>query len=137
MKAGWIVALVYLLCIMAPTLSYALPGGAAVPCATMQDMLIASSHMHGETAHDHSMHMMSNLDDRSERADDVMSDNVPSEKGAHIAGGQCCALMCIGGMPASFHDVTLLAGPSMAAMSGVYRMSVGTGPSVNDRPPIA
>lgn len=29
-KAGWIVALVYLLCIMAPTLSYAMPGKQAV-----------------------------------------------------------------------------------------------------------
>src|SRR5216684_2965451 len=35
LRAGWIVALVYLLCVLAPTLSFALPGSRAVtPCLT-------------------------------------------------------------------------------------------------------
>jgi hypothetical protein len=35
LRAGWIVALVYLLCVLAPTLAFALPGSRAVtPCLT-------------------------------------------------------------------------------------------------------
>jgi len=33
LRAGWFVALIYLLCVLAPTLSFALPGSQAVaPC---------------------------------------------------------------------------------------------------------
>src|SRR3977135_495532 len=42
LRAGWLLALVYLLCVLAPTLSFALPGSqAAAPC------LIDASHMPG------------------------------------------------------------------------------------------
>lgn len=36
LKAGWLVALAYLFCVLAPTLSFALPGGHATPyCLTL------------------------------------------------------------------------------------------------------
>src|SRR3981081_4794685 len=40
LKAGWLLALVYMLCVLAPTISFALPGSQAVaPC------LIDASHV--------------------------------------------------------------------------------------------
>jgi hypothetical protein len=56
MRAGWIVALIYLLCVLAPTISYALPGKHAVaPCLADENHVPGVVHWHNEmpTQHAH------------------------------------------------------------------------------------
>ena len=101
MKAGWIVALVYLLCVMAPALSYALPGEHAVPCMSMGGLMAGAMQMHDEAVqpthvhlygqvHDHSpAHAMAMSGDEPSSMPSLMdSDEAPAHKGAHATSGQ-------------------------------------------------
>ena len=150
-KAGWFVALIYLLCIMAPTLSYALPGErTVVPCMSMESAMPSSMHMHGQDVqpihayigdhiHDHSAHAMAMADDvdQSLMAAAIASDETPSKKGAHSTGGQCCAQMCVSAMPASLVDFARPAIPTLVRIAVIYRAVADNAPAVHYRPPIS
>lgn len=148
-KSGWLAALIYTLCIVAPTLSCALPDGqAAGPCASLHDAMAALPHnatlvsaIGEETSHDHSMHgdiPGSDAHDMSAMADDDMSSRSGHAKTSpHTASGQCCALMCVGGLPTVLHEITLPTAHAVATVFAVRCMSAGPAPSVNYRPPIA
>jgi hypothetical protein len=151
MKAGWIVALVYLLCVMAPALSYALPGEHAVPCMSMGGLTSGAMQMHDEAVqpmhahldgqmHDHSpAHAMAMSDDEpSSMVSSFMeSDEVPAHKGPHSTGGQCCAQMCVSAMPASLYDIAMPPMPTVVRIVTAYRAAADNAPAVHYRPPIA
>jgi hypothetical protein len=73
LRAGRLVALVYMLCILPPTLSFALPGSHAVsPCLTDANHVPGMMHVHAQapTAHLHADghmhdHVMAHSDDRA------------------------------------------------------------------------
>jgi hypothetical protein len=135
MKAGWIVALVYLLCVMAPTLSYALPGEFAVPCMSMGGLMSDSMQMH-----DHSpAHAMAMSDDheRSSMSAAMDGEEAPSNKGPHTTSGQCCALMCVSAMPAPLFDFAMPPVPTVVRIATGYRAAADNAPAVQYRPPIA
>src|ERR1700730_1967517 len=47
LRAGWLISLIYLLCVLAPTVSFAWPGSRAVsPCLTEAAHLSGVVHMH-------------------------------------------------------------------------------------------
>ena len=154
-KAGWFVALIYLLCIMAPTLSYALPGERiVVPCISMESAMPSSMHMDGqdvrpmhahlgEQIHDHSAHFMAMAGDVDQSlmaaatGADMAGDEAPSKKGAHSTGGQCCAQMCVSAMPASLVDFALPTIPTLVRIAVIYRTVADNAPAVHYRPPIS
>ncbi|UGV24774.1 hypothetical protein E0H22_03205 [Rhodopseudomonas boonkerdii] len=148
-KAGWIIAWVYLLCIMAPTLSYAAPGkDASSHCMTMKGAATGSMHDHDQsdptilahghgTAHDHAQAQPAAI-----AGDDYPSIAMPSEdpspqKGPHTTSGQCCVLMCIGTMPAPLLEITSPSIPTVVRMTTSYRATADNAPDVHYRPPIA
>lgn len=148
-KAGWIVALVYLLCVMAPGLSYALPGEHAVPCMSMGGLMAGTLQMHAEPVqpmhahpggqtHDHSSaHAMAMSDgEPSSMASDMDGDEAPAHKGAHVSGGQCCAQMCVSAMPASLCDIAMPPMPGVVRVVTTYRAAADNAPAVRYRPPI-
>lgn len=151
MKAGWIVALVYLLCVMAPTLSYALPGEHVVPCMTMEGVMSGSMHMRDKAVqpmhahldgqmHDHSpAHAMavSDHDEQSSMSAAMSGDEAPSKKGPHTTSGQCCALMCVSAMPAPLFDFAMPSMPTVVRIVTSYRAAADNAPAVHYRPPIA
>ncbi|WP_441277193.1 hypothetical protein AB7783_06925 [Tardiphaga sp. 172_B4_N1_3] len=152
MKAGWIVTLVYLLCILAPPLSYAMPGEhAVVPCMTMEGVMSGSMHMHDEVlqpvhayldgaAHEHSSAQpmaMSDQDDRMSMSGAMDDVDVPAKKGPHTTSGQCCALMCVSMMPAPLFEVSAPAVPSVVRIAASYRVAADNAPPEHYRPPIA
>jgi hypothetical protein len=151
MRAGWVVALVYLLCIMAPTLSYALPGEHAVaPCITVEGVMSGSMHMHDEAVqpmhahldgqmHDHSpVHAIATSDDDQSSMSAAMDgDEAPSKKGPHTTSGQCCALMCVSAMPAPLFDIAMPSMPTVVRIVTSYRAVADNAPAVHYRPPIA
>ena len=54
LRAGWFVALIYLLCVLAPTLSFALPGSQAVaPCLIDASHVLGILHVHTELPTQH------------------------------------------------------------------------------------
>jgi hypothetical protein len=112
-RAGWIVALAYLFCVLAPTLSFALPGSHAVP-----HCLIGETHLAGLTPshhdgmarhlqrnghdHDHSgvqTHIQATGDLHAtgdHHAEIVASrDGADPAKPSHPLDGQCCGVMCV------------------------------------------
>ena len=150
LKAGWIVALFYMLCVMAPALSYALPGEHAVPCMSMGGLMTDSMRMHDEVvqpihahpdgqAHDHSApHAMAmSDDDQSLMASAMEDDEAPGKTGAHSSGSQCCATMCVTAMPASLVDLETPPMPPVIRISRSYRAAADNAPAVHYRPPIA
>jgi hypothetical protein len=150
-KAGWIVALVYLLCIMAPTLSYAMPGKQAVSgCMTIEHVATGSMHMRDlpaparlthvdEAMHDHAQAQPTAMsgDDLSLMSAEMSDEDTPPSKGPHTTSGQCCVLMCIGAMPAPLLEIASPSGLTVVRMTTSYRATADNAPDVHYRPPIA
>src|ERR1700731_1377578 len=116
LDAGRFVALVYLLCVLAPTLSFALPGSRAVsPCLTEAAHVPGIVQMHtdapiqhvrvGDHVHDHAKMRLhtSSGDDRS--ASTAGNSRPVPEKSRHSCDGQCCGLMCVIALPAALVDI--------------------------------
>lgn len=147
-KAGWLVALVYLLCIMAPTLSYAVPGErAVVHCMPMDG--VSSTHMHDDTMRPMPLVGQAEVSSASMAlsGDDTMAsmsavilddgeDGAAPRKGPHT-GGPCCALMCVSVMPTLLLDIAAPSVPTVIRIVSEYRAAADNAPDVHYRPPIA
>src|SRR5947207_4811807 len=98
--------LVYALCIVAPTLSFALPGSRAVsPCLTDANHVPGMVHVHAEAAAAH-LHATGTMHDhaaahshggQSHDAAAIKAAASPEQTPAkgHASAGECCGLMCL------------------------------------------
>ena len=148
-KAGWLLALVYLLCVLAPAISYALPGAHAIaPCLTDDNHVPGMVHVHNEMptqhvhkdghVHDHSgghSHANSNGDHRS-ISTALNAKSVP-EKAPHSSDGQCCGLMCVTALPATLIDIVKPSAPTALCEVEGYRKVTDNAPPRLYRPPIS
>ena len=108
LRAGRLVALVYLLCMLAPTLSFAL---AVSPCLAVAEQGImhvhAASHVQAEEhVRDHAMaHSHASAPDHGASVQaPTPSDRAPLN-GSHSHDGKCCGLTCLSPLPATLVDV--------------------------------
>jgi hypothetical protein len=147
--AGWFVTLVYLLCVLAPSISFALPGSHAIaPCLTevghvpgMTHVRIKAPiqhvHMDGHV-HDHSAaqtHVSSGDQDRSMTV--AVHDRSVPEKAPHSSDGQCCGLMCVTALPATLIDVVKPSAPTaLCEVEGCRKVTDNASPRLY-RPPIS
>jgi hypothetical protein len=146
LRAGRLVALVYLLCVLAPTLSFALPGSKAVsPCLADAEHVPGMMHVHvashvdaDEHMHGHAMahtHVAS-----PDQAASVQAPTVPEQtpsKGSHSSDGNCCGLMCLSALPATLVEVATPSVPRASTEVDRNREVAESGPSERYRPPIA
>jgi hypothetical protein len=149
LRAGRLVALVYMLCVLAPTLSFALPGSHAVsPCLTDADHVPGMMHVHAEAppahlrtdghlpdpalAHSHA----SSLDGVALIKASAIPEQTPS-KGSHSSDGQCCGLMCLSALPAALVEIVTPSVPTASPEVEGYLEVADNGPSRLYRPPIA
>jgi len=148
-RAGWIVALIYLLCVLAPTISYALPGNHAVaPCLTDENHVPGMVHVKNEMptqhvhkdgyVHNHSgahSHASTDGDDRPMS----MAPAAPSipEKAPHSSDGQCCGLMCVTALPATLIDIVKPSAPTALCEVRGDRKVTDNAPPRHYRPPIS
>jgi hypothetical protein len=149
LRAGWLVALIYLLCVLAPTISYALPGEHAVaPCLTDENHVPGMVHVHNEMpthhvhkdghVHDHSgghSHSRSDGDHRS--ASVALNANSVPEKAPHSSSGECCGLMCVTALPATLIDIVKPSAPTALCVVEGYRKVTDNAPPRLYRPPIS
>lgn len=147
--AGWIVALAYLLCVLAPTISYALPGEHALaPCLTDENHVPGMVHLHADVptrhvhpdghVHEHSAshsHANSGGDQRS-MSMALNSRSLPDQV-PHSADGQCCGLMCVTALPVSLIDIVTPSVPTTVCEAEGYRKVTDNAPSRLYRPPIS
>jgi hypothetical protein len=149
LRAGWFVALIYLLCVLAPTLSFALPGSRAVtPCLTeaahvpgivhmLADAPIQHVHNDGHM-YDHAAahaHAISEGDRRSNSV--ALNGKSVPEKARHSHDGQCCGLTCVTALPATLTDIVKPSGPTALCEIRGYRKVSDNAPPRLYRPPIS
>jgi hypothetical protein len=146
-KAGWLLSLVYLLCVLAPTISFALPGSHAVaPCLTDENHLSAMVLAHNEMpmqqvrndghVHDHSVGH-SHANSEADHASMSMNTKSVPEKAPHSCDGQCCGLMCATAFPATLIDIVKPAAPMALCEVEGYRKVTDNAPPRHYRPPIS
>ncbi len=142
-RAGWLLAIVYLVCAVMPGAAFAFGDSmTAAHCLTVDQqgmshagmpadaasMLMHHEHMHmmhGDDAHAMSMHAMS---DEAEKAPHKTSHKAPDM--------QCCGLFSLGAMPAVVADVTKPVVPVTVCKSDdAQRIADNTPPRLY-RPPI-
>jgi hypothetical protein len=145
--AGRFIALIYLLCVLAPTLSFALPGSRAVtPCLSEAAHGPGIVHMHTDASmqpvridghvHDHAnmrSHTSSGDQDRSMA---LNGKSVP-EKTPHLSDGQCCGLTCVTALPATLIDIVKPSAPTALCEVEGYRKVTDNAPPRLYRPPIS
>ena len=147
-RTGWLVALAYLFCVLAPTLSFALPGGHATPyCLTDEDHVPGMVHVHDEgMAHVHKdghAHHHSGVQTQADSSADhdakpaaLKSDSGPA-KAPHSVDGKCCGLMCVTALPATLVGVAKPSAPKAVRVSDNYRELTDNAPPQRYRPPIS
>jgi hypothetical protein len=140
--------LVYALCILAPTLSFALPGSHAVsPCLTDANHTPGMVHVHAQapaahlhangTMHDHAAahsHARPSHDAATIKAA-VSPEQIPAK--GHASGGECCGLMCLTALPTTLIEIVTPCVPTAAPGIEGHREVADNGPSRRYRPPIA
>lgn len=141
-RAGWLVALVYLLCVLGPTISFALPGSHALAhCFPDSTLVSGVAHTHADVpsahvdrddrVHDHpSAHVSFDGDHGS-----VSSAN-PGPQAPHSSNGECCGLTCISVLPAPLIDVVTPSAPMSHCEVEGYRVVTENTPPRLYRPPI-
>jgi hypothetical protein len=150
LRAGKILASLYMLCVLMPALSYAFADGAlAAPCLTDPDHAMGIMHVHEMAAgtlqhvhhegHDHGDHAKAGHHGDVQGAGKQLGDTrLPSHSGdGHKApGAQCCGMVCVTAMPASVTEFVAPSAPISRCASEIYRSVVGNSPPILYRPPI-
>jgi hypothetical protein len=150
LRAGWIVALVYLLCVLAPTLAFALPGSRAVtPCLTEAAHGSGIVHLHTDAPiqhvrvdgheHDHdqaSVHSHASFGDLNRLMMAINAKSVP-EKAPRSSDGQCCGLTCVSALPVTLIDIVKPSAPTAFCEVEGYRKVTDNAPPRLYRPPIS
>lgn len=146
--AARVIALAYALCVLAPTLSFALPGSQAVsPCLTDKKHVPGMMHFHADAPtahmhadgiqHDHALahsHALQSHDIAPTKASAV-PEQFPAKE-SHASGGQCCGLMCLTALPATLVEIVTPSVPTASHEIGDYLEVADDGPPSLYRPPI-
>jgi hypothetical protein len=152
LRAGWLIALVYLLCVLAPGLSFALSDGSrAAPCLTDARHEFGIIHVHesGDStsqhvhrdghAHQHpSEHSHLSKSDKS-GGSALIADETPAPANDHhkSSGTKCCGMVCISALPATVVEISEPSPPKSHSASEIYRHLADKAPPRHYRPPIA
>ena len=121
---GWLIALGYLACVLAPGAALALGTGPA-PCLDV-DVAVAAvpMHMHDGGA----MHM---------HHADGSDPSTAHHHGGKASQGPCCAMMCVSALPASLPAVFEPSQPVSTCVTEADLSVPGEAPPLLYRPPIA
>jgi hypothetical protein len=144
-RAGWLLALVYLLCVLAPTISFALPGSqASSPCLTDAGHVPGIVHVHDVAAP--RLHEDGHMHNHAAVPSDAGGDHAIStalngasgpEKAPHSSDGQCCGLSCVTALPAALIDIAKPSAPTARCEAEGDRKVSDNAPPIHYRPPIS
>lgn len=152
LRAGWFAALVYLLCVLAPGISFAFSDGSrAAPCLTEENhgLGIVHVHEHSEGASQH-VHRDGHVHEhpggeahfnKSKNFDSAISvaDETPAPASDHhkVSGAQCCGMVCLSALPTTVMDIVKPLMPTSVCASENYRDVADRAPPRHYRPPIS
>jgi hypothetical protein len=132
-KAGWLVALLYLFCMLAPGAALAL--GSAASCVPTEIAPAAVTHEHAQpmhtanAAHDHGGHHAD--------AGEPAHQQPTHRHDGKTSPGPCCAMLCLSAIAADLPAIAKPAQPISACVSESHRRLHGTAPPLLFRPPNA
>jgi hypothetical protein len=137
LKAGWLLALVGMLCLFAPGVSFAFSDGSrSAPFVTNETQELGIVHVH----------------DLSERAPHApkgarlcehsathahLNKFVPAPANDQTSRAHCCCMMCSSALPATTIDIVRPSAPTCVCASENYRKVIDNTPPRLYRPPIA
>jgi hypothetical protein len=129
-KAGWLVAVLYLLCLLAPGTALALGSPAQWLPAGIGQAAVAHEHDHSghDGAHQHgAMHAGHQAD----------ADGVKHKHDGKTSPGPCCALHCLSAIPAELPAIAKPVQSVSLCVSENFQRLPGEAPPLHYRPPIA
>lgn len=131
-RAGWLLALAYLLCVLAPAAALAV--GDAAPCLEaetgMAAMMQADANA-GATLH---MHQAGSQENGALPAE---GHHAHHHHGSKTSPGPCCAMLCLSAVPADLPTFAKPSLPMSVLVSAIFRPLRGEAPPLLYRPPIA
>jgi hypothetical protein len=140
-KAGWLVALLYLLCVLAPGVALAL--GDAASCLMTEFPTTAAAHIHDDAQ---PLHAVSHrhVEEHQHHADagGATHDHARHQHGGETSHGgktspePCCAMMCISAIAANPPAVATPVQPISFCVSEIFQRLPGEAPPLLYRPPI-
>src|ERR1700716_4281254 len=139
LRAGWIVALIYLLCVLAPTISFALPGSqAASPCLIDTSHAPGTVHVHNDVpaphihkdghTHDHSGASSQTNFGEDHSISMAQNGKLVPQKAPHSSDGQCCGLTCVSALPAALIEIVKPSTPTALCEVEGYRKVTDNAP---------
>lgn len=138
----------YLFCVLAPTLSVALPGSQAIAyCVTDDDHVPGLAHVHSEgiAPHVHKdghVHDHPDAQTHAHAAGDhqakfvALSEGSGPKKAPHSSNGKCCGLIFLTALPAADVNVAKPLLPKAIRVSEIFRKLTDKAPPRLYRPPI-
>lgn len=125
-RAGWLVALLYLLCVLAPGAALALGGPAAWIPAEIENKAVTH-------VHDHSDHGSSHQHGSAHEPADT--DGISHKHDGNVSPGPCCAMHCLSAIAADLPAIVKPKPPRSICVSKDVRSPRGTTPPPLYRPP--
>lgn len=131
-KAGRLLALVYMFCVLTPSLAFAFSDGPlAAPCLTENEQGFGIFQVHEERAvhshldghaHHHADVAVSSLSDAREH---FVTGSAPNGTGPaehhQKSGGTCCGMVCVTALPAFIIDLSVPSAPASRCAAETYR----------------
>jgi len=141
LKAGWLLALLYMLCVLAAPASFAFSGGSKLaPCLTDHNHELGIFHLHsGGEMHQHSDSDQARLDRTVVIDVAVAADDAPGEADhQHKAvGPQCCGMVCVSALPTTITEVIKPSAPISVRIVERSQDVADNAPPRHYRPPIS
>lgn len=129
-------ALLYLLCVLAPAATFAFGDGSrAAHCLTDDNQGLRPAHVHEHNGHENDGHRHDG--GTLHVHEDGASHEHSKAPGGKSSDGQCCGLACLSALPASLSEVVTPALPAMVAVSVDEESIAGNPPERLYRPPIS
>ncbi len=146
--AGRILALAYMVCVLAPVSLGSSNGALAAPCLTDPDHAVGLAHVHktatgtGQHVHHgldgHTDHKKTSDHDGVSAGTQVADTQLPSQSGnGHKMPGACCSVFCVSALPASVTEIVAPSAPTSFCALEIHRDVANHFPPTLYRPPIS
>jgi hypothetical protein len=136
-KAGWLVTLLYLACVLAP--GVALAFGDATTCLMIEPKTTDTAHIHGDAQPAHeaaAAHQHDEDHQHHAHSGDPAHGHAGHQHGDGASPGPCCAMMCISAMAPNPPAVAKPSTPISRCVSENFQRLPGEAPPLLYRPPI-
>ena len=130
-RAGRLLAVVYLSCVLAPAAALAL--GNPAPCLQAETETSIMMQADGDSGRAHHMHEAGSHDHAGMHTD---NSHVHHHHGGKASPGPCCTMLCLSAVPADWPSIATPSLPVSLLVAASVRPLRGEAPPLLYRPPI-